>query len=138
MARGVLAAVLLPLRRLRLLPRCCSAGRRRGESTSAEPGWSHGVRGRREPRTARCCAGWRAPESRGAEAPLLGRMRREGHPKWQALLEESRLPVLSSWQREGPPVLKQSLSVTTVCAPGGGAPRLAGRTRNSGAREKTG
>lgn len=53
-ARGLLAAALLPLLRLRLLPRCCSAGRRRGESTSAERGWSHGVRGRRQPRTARC------------------------------------------------------------------------------------
>lgn len=79
MAPGLQAAVL-SLLRLRLLPGCCSAGRRRGESTSSALGGSHGARGRREPRITWCWAGRRAPGSRGAEALLLSGLRRVGPP----------------------------------------------------------
>lgn len=80
MAPGLQAAILLSLLRLRLLPRCCSAGRRRGESTSRALGGSHGARGRREPRISWCWAGRRALGSRGAEALLLRGLRRAGAP----------------------------------------------------------
>ena len=68
MAPGWQAAVLLPLLRRRLLPRRCSAGRRRGWSTSRAQGWSHRVRRRRgEARTTPVPVSCSAPASRGVE-----------------------------------------------------------------------
>lgn len=60
---GLHAAVLLPSS-ASLLPRCCSAGRRRGESTSGAQGVT-ARGGRRAPRATRG-----APASRGGEALL--------------------------------------------------------------------
>lgn len=76
-------------------PRCCSAGRRRGESTSGAQGGSHRARGRPERLTTPCGAGCLAPGSPGAEALLqLGLGGRGGAtPMWQVPWEDAGLRV---------------------------------------------